>query len=196
MLVSLNTDICPIVIPDTYGATDWCWEVSEEMWEDFKKLLVDKAKDAIVYVLDDLGIPYTAINMGGFHSPKEYNHTTDWIEFELEMPDDYVETIKANVRNDEESFFRFAKNYFGSYDGFISFYPYKKEKFYKSEDVSYIVSMWIMYRMDNENNILGYQREFIDDVDEYARSNGYMEDDEDYGLFEHEGYMVSTEWDV
>ena len=179
MLVSLSTDICPIVIPDTYGATDWTWEVSEEMWEDFKKLLVDKAKGAIVYALDDLGIPYTEIIMGGFHSPREYNFYTDWIEFELEMPDDYVEIIRQNVRNDEDGFFRFAKEQFGSYDGFISFYPYEKEEFYESEDTSFIVSMWIMYRMNEENDIEAYQREYIDDVDEYARCNGYMEDYED-----------------
>lgn len=179
MLVSLSTDICPIVIPDTYGATDWTWEVSEEMWEPFKQLLVDKAKGAITYALDDLGIPYTEIIMGGFHSPREYNFGTDWIEFELEMPDDYVEIIKANVRNDEDGFFRFAKEQFGSYDGFISFYPYEKEEFYESEDTSFVVSMWIMYRMNEENDIEAYQREYIDDVDEYARGNGYMEDYED-----------------
>lgn len=177
MIVSLSTDICPIVIPDTYGATDWCWEVSEEMWEDFKKLLVDKAKDAIVYALDDLGIPYTAIIMGGFHSPRQYNFSTDWIEFELEMPDDYVATIKANVRNDEDGFFRFAKKKFGSYDGFISFYPYEMKDFYESEDTDYIVSMWIMYRMNEENDIEAYQQAYIDDVNEYAWGNGYMEDD-------------------
>lgn len=179
MIVSLSTDICPIVIPDTYG-TEFCYMVEGDMWDDFKKLMVDKAKDAIVYVLDDLDIPYTKIIMGGFHSPREYNFTTDWIEFELEMPDDYVETIKANVRNNEESFFRFAKERFGSYDGFISFYPYEKEKFYESEDTSFVVSMWIMYRMNEENNIEDYQREYLYDVEEYASGNGYMEMEDDY----------------
>lgn len=179
MIVSLSTDICPIVIPDTYGTTDWCWKVSEEMWEPFKQLLVEKAKDAIVYALDDLDIPYTKIIMGGFHSPREYNFTTDWIEFELEMPDDYVETIKANVRNDEESFFRFAKERFGSYDGFISFYPYEKEEFYESEDTSFVVSMWIMYRMNKENDIEAYQREYLYDVEDYASGNGYFIYEED-----------------
>lgn len=180
MKVELNTDICPIVIPDTYWATEWCHEVSEEMWEPFKQLLIDKAKDAIVYALDDLGIPYTKITMGGFHSPRQYNFGTDWIDFELEMPDDYVETIKANVRNDENGFFRFAKEQFGSYDGFISFYPYEKEKFYESEDTSFIASMWIMYRMNEENDIEAYQREYLDDVEEYASGNGYMETEDDY----------------
>ena len=178
MIVVLNTDICPIVIPDTYG-TGFSYYAMEGMWEDFKQLMVDKAKDAIVYVLDDLDIPYTKIIMGGFHSPREYNFSTDWIEFELEMLDNYVETIKANVRNDEESFFRFAKERFGSYDGFISFYPYKKEEFYESEDTSFIVSMWIMYRMNEENDIEAYQQEYIDDVNEYAWANGYMETEDE-----------------
>lgn len=175
MMVSLNTDICPIIIPDTYG-TGFRNEIMDEMWERFKKAMVDKAEDAIVYALDDLGIPYSDINMGTLHSPRYYNFFTDYIEFELEMPDDYVEIIKANVRNDEEAFFRFAKERFGSYDGFISFYPYTKTDFYNSEDTDYIISMWIMYRMDNENDIECYRQEYLDDVWEYASQNGMIDD--------------------
>ena len=172
MIVSLTTEICPIVVPDTYG-TNFCYKVDDDMWDDFKKLMISKAEDKITEILNDLSIPYTKIIMGGFHSPRQYNFTTDWIEFELEMPDDYVEIIKANVRNDEESFFRFAKERFGSYDGFISFYPYTKEKFYESEDTDYILSMWIIYKMDKEYNIQDYQNKYLDEVWEYANGNGY-----------------------
>lgn len=178
MRVALDTDICPIIIPDTYG-TDFCRIVADDMWDDFKKLMVDKAEEAIRYALDDLGTPYTSLIMGGFHSPREYNFSTDWIEFELEMEDDYVETIKRNVRNDEDSFFRFTKKEFGSYDGFISFFPYEKEDFYESEDTDYIVSMWIMYRMDNENDIKAYQQAYLEDVEEYANANGYFDYEEE-----------------
>lgn len=178
MKVELNTDICPIVIPDTYG-TEFCHMVENDMWDDFKKLMIDKAEEAITYALNDLGIPYRELKMGKFRSPRFYNYSTDWIEFELEMPDDYVETIKANVRNDEDNFFRFAKEKFGSYDGFCSFYPYEKEEFYESEKTEYIISMWIMYRMNEENDIIAYQREYLDDVEEYANGNGYFIDEED-----------------
>lgn len=179
MIVSLNTDICPIIIPDTYG-TDFCHYVSEEMWEDFKKLMVDKAEEAIKYALDDLGIPYIKLIMGTLKHPRQYNYTTDWIEFELEIEDDYISVIKRNVANDEVGFFRFAKENFGSYDGFISFYPYTKEKWEECEDPSYILSMWIMYRMNEENDIEAYQRAYLEDVEEYASGNGYFEDEEEY----------------
>lgn len=179
MLVLMNTDICPIVIPDTYWATEWCHEVSEEMWKPFKQLLIDKAESAIKYALDDLGIPYNKLIMGDFRSPREYNFGTDWINFSIEIEDDYITTIKRNVSNDETNFFRFAKKMFGSYDGFISFYPTEKNEFYDSNKIDYILSMWIMYRMNEENDIEAYQKAYIDDVDEYARGNGYMEDYED-----------------
>ena len=178
MLVMINTDVCPIIIPDTYG-TDFCHYVSEEMWDDFKTLMVDKAEEAIRYALDDLGIPYTELIMGGLHSPRQYNFGTDWINFGINIPNDYIYTIKKNVMNDEDGFFRFAKENFGSYDGFVSFYPYEKNEFYESNKAEYILSMWIMYRMSQENDIEAYQREYLEDVEEYANANGYFDYEED-----------------
>lgn len=69
MLVMLNTDVCPIVIPDTYG-TEFCYYVREDMWEDFKQLMIDKAESAIKYALDDLGIPYKEFSYGRFPQSK------------------------------------------------------------------------------------------------------------------------------
>lgn len=178
MRVALNTNICPIIIPDTYG-TDFCRIVADDMWDDFKKLMVDKAEEAIRYALDDLGTPYTSLIMGGFHSPREYNFMTDWIEFELEICDDYIANIKAAVRDNEDEFFKFAEEEFGSHPGFISFFPYEKERFYKSEDTDMILSMWIMYRMNEENDIRAYQQAYLEDVEEYANANGYFETEEE-----------------
>ena len=39
MKLELNTDLCPIVVPDTYGA-EFHYMVKDNMWEDFKKLMV------------------------------------------------------------------------------------------------------------------------------------------------------------
>ena len=178
MKLKLNTDILPIVIPDTYG-TEFCYMVADDMWDDFKKLMVDKAEEAIRYALDDLGTPYTNLTMGEFKSPRQYNFYTDWIEFEVDICDDYVPTIKIAVRDNEEDFFRFAKKNFGSYDGFISFYPYEKEDFYESEKANYIFSMWVMYRMSQENDIEAYQRAYLEDVEEYASGNGYFDCEEE-----------------
>lgn len=178
MIVSLSTDICPIVIPDTYG-TGFCNEITDDMWDNFKKLMVGKAEDKITEVLNNLGIPYTKIIIGGFHSPKYYNYNTDWIEFELEICDNYIDVIKDYVKDNENDFFVFVKEHFGSYDGYISFYPYTKEKFYESEDTDYMLSMWIIYRMNEKYNIQDYQNEYLDEVFEYASENGYFIDEED-----------------
>lgn len=178
MRVVLDTDICPIIISDTYG-TDFCHYVSEENWKSFKQLMVDKAEEAIRYALDDLGTPYTELIMGSFHSPREYNFMTDWIDFELEICDDYIANIKAAVRDNEDEFFKFAEEEFGSHPGFISFFPYEKERFYESEDTDMILSMWIMYRMSQENDIEAYQRAYLEDVEEYANANGYFEYEEE-----------------
>ena len=178
MKLELNTDLCPIVVPDTYG-TEFCNMVEDNMWEDFKKLMVDKAEEAITYALDDLGIPYRELKMGKFGSPRFYNYGTDWIDFELEIDDAYIDTIKGNVRRDEYGFFRFARSFFGSYDGFISFYPYEKDDFYDSDKAEYIFSMWVMYRQYRENDIKAFQNEYLNDVEEYAGENGYFIDEED-----------------
>lgn len=177
MKIELNTNICPIIIPDTYGY-GWQYENIDD-WEQFKELMVEKAEGAIRYALDDLGIGYKSLTIGKFNSPQFYNYGTDWIDFDLEICDDYIPNIKIAVRDNEDDFFRFAEKHFGSYDGFISFYPYTKEEFYDSEKYDYILSMWIMYRMDKENDIREYRREYMYDVWEYAMGNGYVLDEED-----------------
>lgn len=41
MKVVLNTHICDVVCPDTYG-TNFCMYIADEYWDDFKQVLVDK----------------------------------------------------------------------------------------------------------------------------------------------------------
>ena len=180
MRIKLNTDICPIVIPDTYG-TGFCYEVTDDMWEDFKGLLAKRTGEKIKTVMSDLNIPFTNYKADEFlSSPRFYNFGTDWINFEFDVSDDYVEHIRNTVREHEgKEFFDFAESRFGSYDGFISFMPYEMEKFYNTKDNDKVVAMWIMYQMNEEFDIDDFQREFLDDIEEYCFENGYMGDDED-----------------
>ena len=83
------------------------------------------------------------------------------------------------MRNDEENFFRYVTNKFGSHDGFISWYPYTKEKFYVSEKNDYIFSMWVMYRMNEEYDLDKYHKDYMEEVWEYAEGNGYVDFTED-----------------
>lgn len=179
MKIELNTEICPIIIPDTYS-TGFQYEINKTMWDEFIKLMITEAHDAIKYVLDYIvELPYKSFSMGEFHSPKEYNFITDWIDFYIEIPDDYIDFIKDFIKaNVNDDFFEFAKKNFGTHDGFISFYPYEKSKFFDSEKYDYIISMWIMWIMNNKIYIEKYREEYLDTVWEYASDNGYVDDEE------------------
>ena len=179
MKIKLNTDICPIVIPDTYGSGIQYQNVVD--WDDLKKLMIDKAKVYIEDALQEIEMPYENLTMGEFGSPRFYNYGTDWIEFELDVDDDMIEDIRKTAKNEEEQFFKYAEENFGSHPGFISFYPTEKEKFYNAKDKDeYILSMWTMYQMERqEMDIRVYQNDYLDEVIEYADCNGYFEDEED-----------------
>ena len=116
MNVTLNTDICQIVIPDTYGS-GFQYEVYEDMWNDFKRLMVDIGVDFIKEAIETANLPINHVIGHDLKSPKQYNYYTDWFEFSMSVPNDYIETIKSEVDDD---FFRFAKHEFGSHSGFIS----------------------------------------------------------------------------
>ena len=181
MKIELTTNLCPIIIPDTYG-TRFQYEPIDD-WIRFKNLMVNKAEEYIRETLDEIDIPYENLKMGKFNSPTQYNYGTDWIDFELEIPDDYIEDIRENVREYEaKEFFEFAENKFGSYDGFYSFYPYTSKEFYscKGKD-EYILAMWIIWLIkDNDDmDLQEIHHDYLDEVWEYANANGYVLYEED-----------------
>lgn len=179
MKIKLNTNICPIIIPDTYGSGIQYQNVVD--WDDLKELMIKMAEPSIEYALQEIEMDYRTLTMGKFGSPQFYNYITDWIEFELDVEDDLIENIRKTVRNEEEQFFKYAEETFGSHPGFISFFPTEKEKFYNSKDDDYILAMWIMYQLEEKAgmDIRAYQNDYLDEVIEYAEGNGYFEYEED-----------------
>lgn len=180
MTVELDTSRCPLIIPDTYGS-GFQYEVADDMWEDFKYLMIDKAKEAIEYALkftEDFAD--ALVVMGGFESPREYNFETDRIYFTLSFDDGALNRAKAKL---DSEFFDYIKKRFGSYDGFLSFYPVEKHEFYNAlegngrDDLA--IAMLILYEFEKENSLEDYQKEYLEDVSEYANENGYFIDDEE-----------------
>lgn len=122
---------------------------------------------------------------GKLSSPRFYNYENDSIEFDLIVPDETIDLIRSIEYSDE--FFKWAKENYGSYDGFISFFPYSKEKFenaLKTDglDLSRAVAMVIMKAVKDsisEEEMLRYQRNFEDDVMETANGNGWFMVEED-----------------
>lgn len=184
MRVDLGTALLPIIIPDTYGS-GFQYNVRDDMWEDFKELMIKYAKDYLNDALKETLFKGAKLSNFSFHSPREYNFMTDWINFTMEFDNKVVDEIQRNA-NDE--FFEFIKNKYKSYDGYICFMPNTKEKFFeelgkKVDAPGYpfekAISAWIMYEFEKEFDPQKYQQEYLADVWEYASSNGYEEDDED-----------------
>ena len=180
MKLEMSTEMLPIVVPDTYGS-GFCYEIAENMWDDFKALMMLKARDYIIKALSEINFK-AIIYMVGFTRPREYNFRTDRIDFDMEVDDGLIEVIRNTVN---DNFFEYVKKY-GSRSGFISFYPVDKGEFYEAlngkrkDKLALAVSMYIMWQLKDEIDLDEWQSDYIEDVWDYANSNGYFEDfDED-----------------
>ncbi len=175
MRLEMSTEMLPIVIPDTYG-NDFQYEVDDNMWSEFKELMKNKAWAYIMGALNETDFKDSYIDMGEFVSPREYNFRTDRIDFELDFDDRLIDVVQSKVNDD---FFKYIKK-FDSYDGFISFYPVEKSKFYEAlrgereDKLALAISMYILWQFEKENDLDKYQRDYIEDVWDYANANGYV----------------------
>lgn len=113
----------------------------EDFWHDFDnnqymKDLSENVVDKVDEIIGDLFMYYLKVdapkvNHYGYHSPKEYNFSTDEFYFELES--NYIGYIlrtclKPDNKNDFE---QFLKDNYTSYDGFRSFIPNNVHDFTK-----------------------------------------------------------------
>lgn len=184
MRVELDTSILDIIVPDTYGS-EFQYNIREDMWEDFKDLMILYAKDYLTDALKETIFKDAKLDNFSFHSPREYNFSTDWIKFTMEFDDKLVDIIREKAN---DKFFEYIKLKYKSYDGYICTMPNTKDDFFEMlgkepGEFTYpfekAISAWIMYEFEKEFDADQYQRDFLDSVWEYASSNGYEEDDED-----------------
>lgn len=182
MKVQLNTDICPIIIPDTYGTDFWA-NIWDECWDDFKRLMVTKGTEYINDALHEteLFADTNIEDVSKLKSPKFYNYGTDWFDFSIEVTDKILEYMK----NVDDKFFEYCKKNFNSHPGFCSFYPYEKEKYFEAiadpkddDKFALALSEVIMYETSKVISE-GYNEEYYEDVWDYASSNGMEIDDEE-----------------
>lgn len=94
-----------------------------------------------------LELPFKAVlsNPQYWH-PKFYNYETDCILFDIEVDENFLDKY-VSERLDYR-FYNFIFQHYCSYDGFLSFYPYTKEKFhdvFKSEHKYKCVNQVITY---------------------------------------------------
>ena len=177
MKVELNTLMCSIITPDTYG-TEFQYNISDEHWDDFKTMLCEIGakyiKKAIRETKDFAKCPVTVSR--NLVSPRQYNYVTDRIDFNVYVDDDLIETLKNNRLS--EQFLKYTKK-FGSHSGFISSYPTTEKevkdafKDTKSNKFALLIAEFIMYEVEYVMDLDNYQRDFLDEVWDEVSANGY-----------------------
>ena len=186
MKVELNTNIVKSITPGVYwnGLAE---AVREDCWDDFLKqydeATKEKLDDLLVYT-DFCGAEISNIKRD---SPREYNFGDDELVFTIDLSDNIIDNIKRSV---DEGFFKWAEENYHSYDGFISFMPYEKDKYfealdgngYRKADRDRAIAMYIGYQIDMNNDLEEAQMDLEDDAWEIIYQNGYNDygEDDDY----------------
>ena len=185
MKLHMNTSILPLIQPGLYGTRlGDTYEVLEEDYnKDFKQALCKYGLDSMQEILNENSIKneigLCQIENVTFSSPRFYNYENDWFDFDLILEDEVPKQILYCVENIyEEIFFDWIQEKYCSRSGFISFFPYTKEKYIeaiKGKDVERAVAMYIMFLINiSDIDLEQYQLDFEDDVQEEGNRNGWF----------------------
>ena len=192
MKLHMNTSILSLVQPGLYGTRlGDTYEVLEEDYnKDFKQALCKYGLDSMQEILNENSIKneigLCQIENVTFSSPRFYNYENDWFDFDLILEDENTKQILFHVENIyKETFFDWIEKKYRSRSGFISFFPYTKEKYIeaiKGKDVERAIAMYIMFLIHiTDIDLEQYQLDFEDDVQEEWNRNGwfYYEEEEE-----------------
>lgn len=197
MKLEMTTNWLKLVEPGLYGTNlgYLLCEVLEEYTTDFENQLCLEATSIMNEIfsedwfVDKFG-NYVVSN-ATLHSPQFYNYENDKLDFDLEIDnpkrliEDYYGRFEAW---DREEFFKWTKKNYGSYDGFISFFPYTCDKFeiallsepntnFKYEMA---IAMLIMFAIHKSKCALdSYQQDLEENMSDYCFGNGLCCDEEE-----------------
>jgi hypothetical protein len=182
----MTTDFLHLIEPGMYGTNlgEFMYQLADEYIDDFKNAIVlygvDKINEMLSEdsIIESLGV--CKVENASLNSPQFYNYENDSIEFDLIIPEETIEKFRNTEYDDE--FFKWSKRNYGSYDGFISFFPYERQQFEMALktsdlDLSRAISMIIMKIFEQEfgeDEIARCQRDFEDDVIEEGNRNGWF----------------------
>jgi len=88
-------------------------------------------KHIILEALQEISKNIKNIKVIGSYSPREYNFSTDVIEFELTVNKGVFQDIQKQLENDKD-FTQYLKDNYTSYDGFISSTPNNPEEIFQA----------------------------------------------------------------
>ena len=193
--IGMSTNWLPIIQPGTYETNLGYLlnEVLEEYINDFETQLCLEAQSIMNEIfnedwfVDEFG--NVTVSNCELKSPQYYNYENDSIEFDLEFNEgkifDYWDTFDTQ---DRINFFEWTRKNYGSYDGFISSFPYTKKEFYNAlateqsnNKYEMAIAMLLMFAIHKSNCALdSYQHDFENNMEEYCAYNGllYEEDEE------------------
>ena len=186
MKLEMTTSFLHLIEPGTYGTNlgDAMENLDENYFDDFRNVIVEYGIEKINEILSEDSIVALfgkcKAENGSLNSPSWYNYENDYIEFDLIVPDETVKYVR-NAEYDDE-FFKWAKQNYGSYSGFISFFPYERERFgmtLKTSDLNFSRAFAMVMTKAFEQNfceeeIIKYQHDFEDDVMEEGNKNGWF----------------------
>ena len=176
MKLEMTTDFLDLIDPGSYGTHigDLLDCVTDKSVDNFFDCVLRCGMYQINDILSDPLIVESfgkcKASNGKIVRPQFYNYQNDAIEFDLEVPDKTIEKIRHI--NITDHFFQWTKNNYGSYSGFISFFPYDKERFYKALETSdlnfsrafaMIFMKFIEEKFHDEDKRI-WQRDFEDNV--------------------------------
>ena len=176
MKLEMTTDFMRLIEPGTYGTLlgDYLNDIRDEHVDDWLNAMVEHGIEKINDMLSEDSIVaefgICKAENGKMNRPRFYNYVNDSIEFDLIVPDETIDKIR-NTEYDSD-FFEWTEENYGSYSGFISFFPYTREKFEEAIqednlDLSRAVAMLIMKAFEEnvgESEMERWQRDYEDEV--------------------------------
>lgn len=186
MKLEMTTNFLHLIEPGMYGTNlgNAMDNLDENYFDDFRKAIVEYGIEKMNEMLSEDSIVALfgecKAKNGSLNSPSWYNYENDSIEFDLIVPDETIKHVRNAEYNDE--FFEWTKQNYGSYSGFISFFPYKREQFETALktsglDFSRAFAMVMMKAFEQnfcEEETNRCQRDFEEDVIEEGNRNGWF----------------------
>lgn len=181
MKITLNTNLCNIVVPDTYGTFScdhfreedysnlvfWREELNMDVLTSTMRNAATTAWNSVSHHLEKCGVKFLCV--GDFVSPREYNFTTD--SFDLHFEVDREKALKYILRNlfGKKSVTEYMSENYKSRSGFISLMPDCVEELVKfvQEDQHRGFAALIMLCLNeelSERELDGIREGFLEDV--------------------------------
>ena len=140
--------------------------------EGYEKVIQEQASDIIeeyaMPILENYGV--ASIKVTGIWSPREYNFTTDRLEFDVYLKEDFKETFKKNMERFRKnaSLQKYIEDHWWHRNGFYSFMPQSMSEIASFEDEERCLACYLTFALLTE----GYWDNFCEgrtDLELYER---------------------------